>query len=145
MNYKNSNDSGAVKPKIHSFKELKVWQLSHQVVLDIYSILNQIPKAEEFRIISQLVRCTISVPANIAEGTGRETKKELSQHLIIARGSNEEIRYFLILILDLKFISQTQYDSIENKCSQVSKMLNGLLSSLNNSNSAFDESELYSI
>lgn len=145
MNYKNSNDSYEIKPKIRSFRELKVWQLSHQVVLDVYSLLNQIPKAEEFRIISQLIRCSISVPANIAEGTGRETKKELSQHLIIARGSNEEIRYFLILILDLKFISQNQYETIENKCIQVSKMLNGLLSSLNNSNSAFDESEHYSI
>jgi len=137
------DQTGNSKPKINSFRDLKVWQLSHDVVLEIYSILEQVPKKEEFRIISQLIRCSISVPANIAEGSGRASTKELMHFLNIARGSNEEVRYFLILIFDLKYINIEQYNNLENKCSHVSKMITNLVKSLNSTQSVLDNSTPY--
>jgi four helix bundle protein len=82
---------------LKTFRELEVWQKSHQLVLEIYRITRTFPQDERFGIVSQLRRATYSIPANIAEGFGRRSTKELIQCLAIANGSLEEVRYFVLL------------------------------------------------
>lgn len=71
--------------KINSFHDLEIWKLSYQLVLDIYKISEAFPKKEDYRLTSQLVRVVTSIPANIAEGMGRHTRKELINFLVVAR------------------------------------------------------------
>ena len=81
-------------------------------------------------MVDQITRSASSVPANIAEGQARQTTKEYIQYLYNARGSLEETRYHLLLAKDLDYLSQEDYDNLEKKSEEVSKMLNGLLKSL---------------
>ena len=70
------------------------------------------------------------MPANIVEGNSRNTTKEYMHFLFQARGSLEEVRYFLLLAKDLIYLQQSVYQELEKGCEDVSKMLNGLLASL---------------
>jgi four helix bundle protein len=107
-----------------SFRDLKIWMLSHQLVLNVYKHLDQLPTKEKFVIASQLSRCVISVPANIAEGFGRKSNKEFIQYLHISLGSLEETRYFLILSKDLGYITTAEFDTLDNDIDQIkSKIL----------------------
>jgi len=116
--------------KINSFKDLEVWKYSHELVKLIYKLTETFPKSEEYRITNQLLRAVVSVPTNIAEGTGRFTKKDYIHFLIIARGSIEEVKYLLILCSDLGYISSEQINNVETEMNRIGKMLNGLISSL---------------
>ena len=82
---------------LRSFTELEVWQKAHALVLDVYRVTDRFPDRERFGIVAQLRRAAASIPANIAEGFGRRTTKELLQSVAISNGSLEESRYFLIL------------------------------------------------
>ena len=115
-------------PAVTSWKE--VWKLAHSAVLRIYEITKGFPIEERYRLIDQLCRAAASVPANIAEGKGRSSLKEYLQFLSIARGSVEEVKYFLLLARDLKYLEQQDYEGIVNDYDRVGKMLNGLMSSL---------------
>jgi four helix bundle protein len=90
-----------------SFRDLIVWQKSHQFVLGVYQISDTFPKKEIYGLISQLRRAAISVPANIAEGFRKKTKNEKLRFMNIAQGSLEESRYYLILAQDLKYAKLT--------------------------------------
>ncbi len=83
---------------MHNFRELKVWGKAMQIVEDTYAISKVLPRTEEFNFISQLNRSALSIPSNIAEGAGRETKKEFSRFLDIALGSSYELETQLILV-----------------------------------------------
>lgn len=86
-----------------SFKDLIVWQKAHQWVLEIYHFTNSFPNKEQFGLISQLRRATISIPANIAEGFKRKGNPDKARFYNIAQGSIEECRYYLILPGDLGY------------------------------------------
>ena len=116
--------------QITSWKDLEVWNLSHNAVLRIYQITKGFPTDERFRLVDQLFRAAASVPANIAEGKGRNSLREYVQFLSIARGSVEEVKYFLLLARDLKYLDQPDYDGITNDYDRVGRMLNGLMNSL---------------
>ena len=96
--------------KIQEFTDLKVWQSAHNLTLEIYQITKQFHRDELFRLVNQLCRAVSSIPANIAEGFGRNTTKEFIQFLYIARGSTKETLYHLILAKDLKYINDKQFD-----------------------------------
>ena len=117
-------------PQITSWKDLEVWSLSHTAVLRIYQITKLFPSDERFRLVDQLCRAAASVPANIAEGKGRSSLREYVQFLSIARGSVEEVKYFLLLARDLKYLDPQDYDAIINDYDRVGRMLNGLMTSL---------------
>lgn len=89
--------------KNYSFETLIVWQKSHQFVLDIYEISKNFPKDEIYGLTSQLKRASVSIPANIAEGFGRRGEKDKLRFYNISRASLLEVRYFLILVHDLKY------------------------------------------
>lgn len=114
------------------WKDLKVWQKAHQLVLDVYRVTASFPNTEIYGVTSQLRRAASSVPANIAEGQSRQTTKEYLQFLYNARGSLEEVRYFLLLSYDLKFLTLETYNLLEEEYRSASKMLNALIKSLKN-------------
>ena len=116
--------------EIKSFEDLLVQQKAHKIVLNIYKLLEKFPKEEKYRIIDQLVRAVISIPTNISEGFGRYTSKDYVHFLIISRGSLSEVKYLILLSKDLKYITENEYQELNNDLSEVGKMLNGLIYSL---------------
>ncbi len=110
-----------------NFKDLKIWEKSHQLTLLVYKLTKHLPKSETFGIISQIQRASSSVPANIVEGFGRKSNKEFLQFLYQAKGSLVETQYFLILINDLKYSDTTD---IINQYEELAKMLNSFISQI---------------
>ena len=111
-----------------TFRDLIVWQKAHSFVLSIYKLTLQLPKEEQFGLISQIRRASVSIPANIAEGFPRRTAKDKLRFFNIAKGSLEEVRYYLILIQDLKYVSTNKK---QEKIVEVSKLLNAYTKSIN--------------
>jgi len=87
--------------KGHNFRELKIWKESMTLVKKIYLITADLPKDEKFGLISQINRCSISIPSNIAEGSGRTSEKEFLHFLNIAISSSYELETQLILVYDI--------------------------------------------
>jgi four helix bundle protein len=115
---------------MHNFKELKVWQLSRNLVREIYEITSEFPPAEKYGLVSQLRRCAVSIPTNIAEGAGRNTDKDFAQFLNISLGSAFELETLLILAHDVSVISQGQLENLSIKISEIQKMIHGLIKTL---------------
>jgi len=115
---------------VKSFRDLEVWQRAHRVVLDVYRLTNPFPRSEQFGVVSQLRRAAFSIPANIAEGFGRRSTKELLQFVAVANGSLEELRYFLLLSRDLRYLSPMEHAKMEGDLKAVAQMLEGLAKSL---------------
>jgi len=113
-----------------NFTQLEVWQRAHGLVLEIYRVTERFPNTERFRLTDQLCRSASSVPANIAEGTGRNTLKEYVQFLYTARGSVEETKYHLILSKDLGYLPSDDFNGLMEGYNEVGRMLNGLINSL---------------
>jgi len=118
-----------------NFTQLEVWQRAHGLVLEIYKVTERFPNTERFRLTDQLCRSAASVPANIAEGKGRNTRKEYVQFLYNARGSLEETKYHLILSKDLGYLPSDDFGRLIEGYNEVGKMLNGLINSLKERNS----------
>lgn len=110
-----------------TFKDLIVWQKAHQFVLSIYKLTLQLPKEEQFGLISQIRRASVSIAANIAEGFPRRTAKDKIRFFNIAKGSLEEVRYYLILIQDLQY-AKTEEE--QENIIEVSKLLNAYTNSI---------------
>lgn len=113
---------------MHNYKELEIWKKSISLAEKVYELTSQFPLEEKFGLISQLKRASVSVPSNIAEGAGRNTKGEFNQFLGIAVGSLFELETQLILAKRFRFIDQiqTEIDEIDN----LRKMIFGLQKSL---------------
>lgn len=107
--------------------KLVVWQKSHQLVLNIYELTKNFPKEEQFGLISQLRRASVSISSNIVEGKARGSNKEYKRFLFIARGSLEEVKYQLVIARDLDYIQDSSYNEIINLTDDIGKMLNGLI------------------
>ena len=120
---------------MHQFKDLKVWQKGRLLVKDIYSATQKFPKDELFGITSQMRRSAVSIPANIAEGCGRNSDNELSRFLDIANGSAFELETLVILCFDLEFFKQDEFERFDAKLNEIQKMIFGLKQSIPKSNS----------
>ena len=94
------------------FTKLKIWQTAHRLSLRIYGITRAFPSDEKFGLTSQLRRASVSVSANIAEGTGRGSSKELSYFLHVAHGSIKEMVSHCLLARDLSFIDPKEADEL---------------------------------
>lgn len=116
--------------KITRFEDLRIWQKSHGLAIEIYQLTRKFPKDETYGLISQLRRVSLFVPANIVEGFYRNTTKELVQFLFHARGSAGEVIYFLVLAKDLKYISNKQYLELRERYESLIKSINALIGSL---------------
>lgn len=110
-----------------SYRQLKVWQVSFDIVKDVYFVTSQLPDIEKFGIASQAQRSAVSVPSNIAEGQQRNSSKEFKQFISIARGSAAELSTQLLLIQE---IYKIDCETIILKIEEVQKMLFSLGSKL---------------
>ena len=121
--------------KLKSYKELKVWQRSYQLCLEIYKITKGFPDEEKYGLTSQLRRAAVSVPSNISEGYGRKTTPEYIQFLYIAYGSVCEIETQILLSGDLGYIANGRLDMLKEGIREVERMLKALIRSLENKHS----------
>ncbi len=113
------------------FHELKVWQKAHQLTLAVYQITAAFPRTELYGLTSQLRRASASIPANLAEGCGRNGDAELARFCSIAMGSASELEYHLLLARDLKLIASKDHDELSQRAIELKRMLAGLLQKLN--------------
>lgn len=111
--------------KIEDFRQLKIWQRAHQLVLIIYQVTIKFPSEEKFGLVSQMRRAVVSIPANIAEGFKKRGKQDKIKFYNIAQGSLEELRYYLILAKDLKFIAD--YTQFWDMTDEIGKMLHSFI------------------
>lgn len=112
---------------MQDFKQLKVWQKSHTLVLRIYAATTTFPNHEQYGITSQMRRAAASVPANIAEGCARASRAEFSQFLHVSAGSASELKYFLLLARDLRFFTHKQHAALHASLYEIRRMLTGLI------------------
>lgn len=116
---------------MQDFKQLKVWQKSHQLVLRIYMATSTFPDSERYGITSQMRRAAASIPANIAEGCARGGQIELRQFLYISAGSASELEYFLLLARDLRLFTEKQHEALYATLHEIRRMLTGLIQRVN--------------
>lgn len=116
--------------KSHRLEDLLVWRKSMVLVKEIYILTSKLPQEEKFGLFSQMRRCAISIPSNIAEGAGRNNKNEFYQFLGIAFGSTYEMQTQLQLTIDLGFISENESLQIKEHLIEIQKMLYSLKTSL---------------
>ncbi len=111
-----------------TYRDLKVWQKAMELVLLIYSITKHFPKEETYGLISQMRRCAVSIPSNIAEGKGRSTRKDMNVFLCHARGSVYELETQLLIAERLGYLASTEAKRVVAEVGEVARMLNGLIS-----------------
>ena len=115
---------------MRDYKKYNVWKLGHEVTLDVYRLTQGFPMEENYGLIRQMRRCSSSIPANIAEGCGRESDTEFKRFLIISQGSAIELEYFTILAKDLKYMNYDDFSLINDKVNKVRRSLNSLIHKL---------------
>jgi four helix bundle protein len=117
--------------KMKDFRNLKVWDKAHKIVLDIYSVTKMFPKAEIYGLTSQLRRAAVSIPTNIVEGSSRGSDKDFARFIQISIGSASETEYLLILCYDLKHLNENEYEKLCNEVISIRKMMINLIKKLN--------------
>jgi len=115
---------------MRDFRELKVWEKAHRLTLEVYQVTISFPREEQYGLMSQLRRCSSSIPANIAEGCGRGSEAEFAHFLQIALGSASELDYHLLLAYDLQYLKETEYKRLAMEISEIKRMLAGFLQKL---------------
>jgi len=115
---------------LKNYKELKVWQRSYQLCLEIYKIPKRFPNGERYGLTSQIRRAAVSIPSNIAEGYGRKTTPEYIRFLYIAYGSNCEMKTQILLSGDLGYIETGKLEILQEGIGEVERMLKALIKSL---------------
>jgi len=113
---------------MQNYKDLKVWGKAHQFTLEVYEITKVFPKEEIYSLTNQLRRAASSIPANIAEGCGKNSQAEFAHFLNISLGSANEAEYFLILSKDLKYLNESIFDTLVKTINEIKAMLITLIS-----------------
>jgi len=116
--------------RVRSFRDLMVWQKAMDLTLTIYRLTHGFPPNETYGLTSQLRRCSVSIPSDIAEGQGRSNTRELAQFLGIARGSNCELQTQLEIARRLGFGDSKLLDQADNLAHEVGKMIFTMLGTL---------------
>ena len=110
-----------------TFRNLNVYIKSKELVKQIYELLKKFPREEQFALSDQLRRAVISIPSNIAEGSGRNSQKDQAHFYSIAYGSLMEILAQLDIACDLGYITKLEFDQMELLIIEEAKMLSGLI------------------
>lgn len=116
---------------MRDYRRLIVWQKSHELTLSLYRLTRTFPDHEKYGLISQMRRCAVSIPSNIAEGSGRETGKDFARFCQIAMGSACELNYQCLLSHELGYISDNDYRHVSEAINEVQKLLTAFGNSLN--------------
>lgn len=120
--------------KIKSVEELDVFKKSHLFTLRIYRVTKRFPSVERFGLVPQMTRAAASLGTNLMEGSHRLNRAEYRQFVGIAKGSAGELKYQLLLVKDLGYISEEEYNELKTRLEEISKMLNGLIKALSSPN-----------
>lgn len=115
---------------MRNFRELKVWEKSHELCLSIYEATKQFPKEEVYGLTSQIRRASVSITTNIAEGCCRDGDAEFARFLGIALGSTSEVEYLLLLTKELNFLGEQIHQTLTNNTQEVKMMLAALFRKL---------------
>ena len=115
---------------MQNFHDLKVWEKAHRLTLDVYKATRDFPREEQYGLTSQLRRATSSIPANIAEGCGRNTGPDLRRFLEIAMGSASEVEYHLLLGRDLGMLKSELHQQLTDQTCEVKRMLAAFIQKL---------------
>ena len=116
--------------KIKNFRDLDLWKLGMEIVVDVYKCTKGFPKEEMYGLVSQMRRAALSIPSNIAEGFNRYHNKEYRQFLYIALGSCAELETQIEVSLLLGYITQDVRDKTTEKLDHESRMLRNLIKRL---------------
>lgn len=116
---------------MNNYKELKIWQKSVDLAVRIYEVTKDFPREELYGLTSQIRRSAVSIPSNIAEGAGRNTKKDFNNFLGISNGSSCELETQLIISQRVNFMEQAILESIQHDIKEIQKMNWSLKRSLN--------------
>ncbi len=111
---------------MYSFESLKAWQEARKLVVSVYQVLDNFPKFEKFALCDQLRRAIVSVPSNLAEGSGRISLKEQIHFIEISYGSLMEAYNQLILATDLNYIDEQSLEKLKPSIDIVARLINGL-------------------
>ncbi|HEV2245361.1 MAG TPA: four helix bundle protein [Terriglobia bacterium] len=115
---------------VRGYRDLKVWQKAVDLVAASYRLCKSLPQSETFGLSSQIRRAAVSIPANIAEGHGRDHLGDYLRHLSVANGSLMELETHFIVAERLRFLSGSELDAVLEMTSEIGKMLAGLSQSL---------------
>jgi four helix bundle protein len=107
-----------------SHRELDVWRKGLDLACQIYELTRRMPKEEMYRLSGQIIRCSSSIPANIAEGNARGTRRDYAHFVSIARGSAAELETFLLIIKRLRLAPDDDVDDLLARAEEVGRMLN---------------------
>lgn len=118
---------------MNSYRELLVWQRSMNLVSDVYKTSTSFPTSETYGLTAQIRRSAISIPSNIAEGFGRNHSKDYVRFLEISRGSLYELQTQLEIAFNLEFLHQDEFGRMSEKCLEIEKMLNSLITKIKQS------------
>jgi len=119
-----------VSGKQFRFEELDVWQRAVGLAREVYCIAGLLPREERFGLVDQIRRAAVSVSANIAEGSARDTSKDFAHFLNIARGSLFELASHLEVAVQLKLLEPDKISECKQEALEISKMLSGLRRSI---------------
>ena len=113
-----------------NYQELAVWNKSHQLVLSVYAVTKSFPPEELYGLTSQIRRAALSIPTNIAEGSGRGGDKEFARFCQISYGSVNELEYHFLVARDLAYFDSTTYEQLQQALVEIRRMLAKLIASL---------------
>ncbi|MEC4805778.1 MAG: four helix bundle protein [Jaaginema sp. PMC 1079.18] len=119
--------------QIQTYRDLRVWQKGMDIATDCYQLTHKFPQEERYGLTSQIRRAATSIPANIAEGYGRDSKGEYIQFLRYAQGSLKELETHLFLAVRVQITTNTVINPVLSQCDSLGKMLRSLIRSLQNS------------
>ena len=117
--------------QIRSYRDLLVWQKSMRLVKDVYRVTRQFPDDERFGLVSQMRRCAVSIPSNIAEGHGRHQTGDFIRFLRMSNGSLFELQTQLEIARDLDYLSADDHDALDSLTRELERMLSSLIRKLN--------------
>ena len=105
------------------FRQLKVWSRAHALTLQPYKLTAEFPKSELFGLTQQIRRAAISVEANLAEGCGRRTDRELARFALISNGSTNELQCQILIARDLGYLDESRYSRLQGELNEIGSML----------------------
>jgi len=114
----------------HNFRKLKIWKESLELVFETYRLTKTFPNDEKFGLSSQLNRCSVSIPSNIAEGSSKSSDKHFKTYLETSLGSAFEWETQIIIAKGLGYISTEKFNELEKNINEIQKMISGFKENL---------------
>ncbi|MDT8299906.1 MAG: four helix bundle protein [Sedimentisphaerales bacterium] len=116
--------------KVKTYRDLFVWQKSMVLVTEVYKISKSFPKDETYGLVSQMRRCAISIPSNIAEGYGRNSTVDYIRFLRVVAGSLYELQTQIEIAFNLRYLDKLEYDKMYESSREIERMLSSLIKKL---------------